>query len=541
LRINTTNDFTGGTALSGGTLQLGSDQALGAGPLTMNVGGVTFSALSSDGLSARTITNAVTLSVGGTQVFGDAVNSGPLTIASKINLSSGNRTVTTASPTVWSGGSQNGQINNKKGDSSLTLKGTNDWLLGTATFLLQQGTVVLDGGSLTIPNEIRLDGNVAAGITTLVLTNGAVITNTAAGGDFYVGYNSPLYASVTNWVDFAGMMRYPNNPGNTANNRLFLARGANSSVGTRSVVNLLAGGDVEFSQVIKSGTFLGTPGYGEFNFDGGILRALADNANFVVGFDVCAIRSGGANIDSRSFTISIPQNLDAGSPSGGLTKTGNGTLFLNGTNTYTGDTLASAGMLGGSGSVVGTVNCSGGTFAPGGNTSIKTFTIGGTLWATNQTVFTLNKTVSPSNSMAVVTGTINAGGTLTVTNIGTGGGAALAAGDSFQLFNKAVTGMFATLNLPTKPANTAWTNKLAIDGSIALYATQPAPANITYSVIGGDLVLTWPNGAGWTLEVQTNSLSTGLGTNWVLLPGATSPFTNAVDSANGSVFYRLKY
>jgi len=67
----------------------------------------------------------------------------------------------------------------------------------------------------------------------------------------------------------------------------------------------------------------------------------------------------------------------------------------------------------------------------------------------------------------------------------------------------------------------------------------PTPAPIAYSFSGGALVLNWPNGQGWVLEVQTNSLSTGLSNNWVRLSGLNSPFTNNVSAAAGAVFYRL--
>lgn len=56
--------------------------------------------------------------------------------------------------------------------------------------------------------------------------------------------------------------------------------------------------------------------------------------------------------------------------------------------------------------------------------------------------------------------------------------------------------------------------------------------------------LNWPaDHRGWWLQVQTNSLNIGLGTNWVNVPGSTSVIsvTNAINLANGSVFYRLAY
>jgi fibronectin type 3 domain-containing protein len=71
-----------------------------------------------------------------------------------------------------------------------------------------------------------------------------------------------------------------------------------------------------------------------------------------------------------------------------------------------------------------------------------------------------------------------------------------------------------------------------------------AMPQLNLSVAGGQFQFTWPpDHTGWTLQVQTNSLGGGLGTNW--LPVANSAGTNQMflpmDAANGSVFYRLVY
>lgn len=59
-----------------------------------------------------------------------------------------------------------------------------------------------------------------------------------------------------------------------------------------------------------------------------------------------------------------------------LAKTGAGTLFLNGSNTYGGGTLVSGGALGGTGSVAGTVTvAAGGALAPGASAGV--FTVNG--------------------------------------------------------------------------------------------------------------------------------------------------------------------
>lgn len=73
-----------------------------------------------------------------------------------------------------------------------------------------------------------------------------------------------------------------------------------------------------------------------------------------------------------------------------------------------------------------------------------------------------------------------------------------------------------------------------------------APTNIVFAATpGGDqLTLTWPSShTGWRLQTQTNTIATGLGTNWFDVTGtaATNAITLPVDSNNGSVFYRLVF
>ncbi|MDR3456054.1 MAG: immunoglobulin domain-containing protein [Verrucomicrobiae bacterium] len=73
---------------------------------------------------------------------------------------------------------------------------------------------------------------------------------------------------------------------------------------------------------------------------------------------------------------------------------------------------------------------------------------------------------------------------------------------------------------------------------------NPTPTNLTAVVNAGKLELSWPaDHIGWRLQVQTNSLATGLYTNWVDVPGANTvnSVTNALNPANGAVFYRMIY
>jgi glucose/arabinose dehydrogenase len=66
------------------------------------------------------------------------------------------------------------------------------------------------------------------------------------------------------------------------------------------------------------------------------------------------------------------------------------------------------------------------------------------------------------------------------------------------------------------------------------------PMRLAFQVLGNQLNITWPV-AGGRLQVQTNNLNAGIGTNWVTVAGSTA--TNQVvvplNPSNGSVFYRL--
>ena len=122
------------------------------------------------------------------------------------------------------------------------------------------------------------------------------------------------------------------------------------------------------------------------------------------------------------------------------------------------------------------------------------------------------------------------------------------AGDTFALFSKPMSGSFTTVTLPVLPGtNVYWTNNLALNGTIAVVAVAMVNTNspvLTNSYAGGNLTLSWPTDhIGWTLQAQTNSLSSGLGTNWVDVAGSvvTNSVAIPVNPANGAVFYRLKW
>jgi len=246
------------------------------------------------------------------------------------------------------------------------------------------------------------------------------------------------------------------------------------------------------------------------------------------------------------------------SGNGSLVKNGAGTLTLSGANTYTGPTIVSAGTLlvsgstgtsqvmignggtlGGGGTIGGGVtNASGGTLAPGGGLVALTVNHNVTLQSGSTTVLEISKTAQ-TNDQLLVAGTLAFGGTLVVTNLS----GTPAAGDSFKLFQAgSISGSFNSNSLPTLSAGLAWNpNNL---GSGTLSVVQTTPINLTWSVTGMNLNLSWPAGyVGWQLQVQADAPGTGLGTNWVNVPGSsvTNNVNVPVDALPGSVFYRLVY
>lgn len=81
-------------------------------------------------------------------------------------------------------------------------------------------------------------------------------------------------------------------------------------------------------------------------------------------------------------------------------------------------------------------------------------------------------------------------------------------------------------------------------GPGVLQVPSVTATNIAFASTSGMLTLTWPEDhKGWRLQVQTNTLAEGLGTNWFNVEGssATNAVTLPMVYASGGVFYRLIY
>jgi hypothetical protein len=191
------------------------------------------------------------------------------------------------------------------------------------------------------------------------------------------------------------------------------------------------------------------------------------------------------------------------------------------------------GTLGGSGTILSAVSVqSPGRLAPG-TALLGTLTINSDLTLAGNAIFKVNKSLTPSNDVASVSGSLSASGTgtLTVSNLGP----TLVVGDKFYLFNKAVTGGNV---LTVAGAGMNWTNRLATDGSIQVLSvastiivpTNP-PAITNFSLVGANVVISGTNGqSGATYYLLASTNLTTARNQWKTVA------TNVLGTANNYTF-----
>jgi len=237
------------------------------------------------------------------------------------------------------------------------------------------------------------------------------------------------------------------------------------------------------------------------NWTAGITATNYSDGDFVL-FNDTAV-AGNLNLTTNflpgSVTVSnVTLAYVFGGPGGiggttSLTKTGNGTLVLGGTNTYSGNTTLNGGSLlvngsnlgagslvvnpsatlGGTGTVAGPVTVqSGGNLVPGATavTAGVALTVSNNLTLAAGSLTTMKVQTGGSADQVISSGTLTYGGTLTVTNPG----AALIAGDTFQLFTATnYTGGFTAINLPALGTGLAWNNTLISNGTLVVVQIVP--------------------------------------------------------------------
>lgn len=596
------NTYAGATTISAGTLQLGSGSTSGAVSGTIaNSGNLTFNRSDSFTL-ANTITGTGTFTKAGSgtltintpNTFGNFTNSAGISVL-------GDPQAPGTGSVVYTGGSvqvapgvtiTNNFVNStSSSDSMMDCSAT-----GTATW---SGNILVTSGGQFRPSGIAgtldLSGNGALSGSFLIVTRGNVefignstFSSSANGCAF--GRNTTGNSTFVTLKDNASVSctgtSFSLGGGQATGGRVELkvqdnaqfSSGTgnfdihNSTASAAATTINLNGGSLAVGGFIKSQT--GASQLSTNNFNGGRLKANKDNSSFLPALTglIANVRAGGAKIDDNGFAITITQPLVheaalGSAADGGLVKLGSGTVTLAGANTYTGSTIVSNGTLaiGASGSInattnitvnstgildvtaagltvgalqtlagAGTVNGTvtvNGTLTPGGAT-IGAMTVNNSLSLGGTTVVRVSKTGAVLTNDAVIgLSTVQFGGDLVVTDIGPD---ALVAGNNFQLFNVGGTGSFATIS-PVLTGNRAWSFNPAT-GTLSVISSGAPTLNFTNS--GNTLQFSWTG--AYKLQAQTNSLTTGLGTNWGdVVGGTSSPVNVTIDQTNPSVFFRL--
>ena len=289
------------------------------------------------------------------------------------------------------------------------------------------GTLTVNGGYVSDSSGyIGFAGNGTATVTSGTWNNGNAL---------YVGQSNTGTLNISGGLVHAGFYTYTGYYGGNGTINL------TGSSGNRGVL--------ETGRVIKD------TGSGVINFDGGILRALDNQSDFISNYqpgDV-TLKGGGAFIDTNGFLFGIGAAL---SGTGALTKQGAGTLTLSADNSYSGGTtvesgtlvtvnvgtgksalgtgavtVGAAGTLAGVGTVLGDTMVAG-TLSPGNSPGKMQF--GGALSLDSTAVVRMELASLASFDQIAVDGLLTYDGELNITLLGE---YAPQVGDTFALFSAA--------------------------------------------------------------------------------------------------------
>jgi fibronectin-binding autotransporter adhesin len=310
LVLSGTNNYSGGTSISGGALSISSDVNLGAPGTNVNM------------------SNSSTLLITGTSTFNRA-----------LNLSDGIYTVgvspgQTATWTGFVGGIDFSNGLNVNGGGTLALTNTTNELslgvsvtgnseviasadgslgLGSATLSLgdatSSGTLGINSGNFTSTRAVAL-GSVGGAID-VIGSSVATLSGVISGGG-----STGLTKSGTGTLTLSGANSYT---GATTVNAGTLVAGNATAFGASRFLSVAGGATVDFN------------GYNQnfFSLAGTGTVALSGGASLTVGADGSSSSFGGSLVGS-----------------GGLVKSGSGLLTLSGNNTFTGGIALNAGSLG---------------------------------------------------------------------------------------------------------------------------------------------------------------------------------------------------
>ena len=328
LTLSGSNSYSGKTGLTGGTAYINSIKNVGAG--ASSLGAVTTAANGVIELGSNNTSGVLVYTGNGDSTDRiidlkgstgsatlDQSGSGTLRFTSDFTATgAGSKTLTLQGSTAGIGEIAAAVVNNNSTNTtSLTKNGTGTWILSGAN--TYTGATTINTGTLQIGNGSST-GTLSASST--ITNNGTIVFNRS--GTFTQGTDFANGISGTGNLTQAG-----------AGNLIINA--ANSYTGVTTVAN---------GTLTLSGS--GTLGTSTITITGGTLdlggQSLTNTFSSLTGGTISngTLSNNGGNYALQNGTVST--NL-AGT--NGLVKTGNGTLTLTGSNTYSGATTISAGNL----------------------------------------------------------------------------------------------------------------------------------------------------------------------------------------------------
>ncbi|ECA7551487.1 AIDA autotransporter-like protein ShdA, partial [Salmonella enterica subsp. enterica serovar Kedougou] len=340
LILNAENTYTGGTTISGGTLVATNVDALGSGDVTddatleLNTGGTFDNAISGSGQVVKSGDETLTLSGTNTYSGGTLISGGTLVASNVEALGTGDVT-NDAVLELNTGGTFDNAISGsgqvvKSGDKMLTLSGANSYSGGT----------LISDGTLVASNVEALGTGDVTNNATLELNTGGDFTNNISG-------SGQVVKSGDKMLTLSGSNTYTG--GTTINDGMLVATSV-EALGSGDVTNdavlaLNTGGDFANNiggtgSVVKSGDETLTLS-GSNTYTGGTLIS----SGTLVANDVNALGTGDVTDNATLMLNTGGDFINNIGGTGRVEKSGDDTLTLSGTNSYTGGTTISGGTL----------------------------------------------------------------------------------------------------------------------------------------------------------------------------------------------------